>query len=206
MHNEPVKTITRVGHFENGAWINAETLKIYVDEDAESPRECFDHFGHMICFHRRYKLGDKNHGIDEDDFSSWDEMEQHLINEIGAVVILPIYMYDHSGITISTTSFSCRFDSGQIGFIYVTSKDILENWMESVLTADLKEKARNLLRGEVKEYDDFLTGNVYGYVLEDENGENIDSCWGFYGDDAIDEIKSEMHIHSTKPATPTQVA
>jgi hypothetical protein len=38
----------------------------------------------------------------------------------------------------------------------------------------------------VSVYDDYLTGNVYGFIVEERNGddwEEVDSCWGFYGDD-----------------------
>ena len=37
------------------------------------------------------------------------------------------------------------------------------------------------IRGEVAEYDQYLTGQVYGYVIEDEDGDHVDSCWGFIG-------------------------
>jgi len=50
----------------------------------------------------------------------------------------------------------------------------------------VKQKAIDLLRGEINAYDDYLTGNVYGYTIEptDKNKsiECDDSCWGFYGD------------------------
>ena len=36
--------------------------------------------------------------------------------------------------------------------------------------------------GQVEEYDHYLTGEVYGFTLY-ENGEETDSCWGYYGDD-----------------------
>jgi hypothetical protein len=28
-----------------------------------------------------------------------------------------------------------------------------------------------------------MEGDVYGYVLEDTEGNEIDSCWGFFGSD-----------------------
>jgi hypothetical protein len=40
------------------------TLFIKDDTDIDSPRETDDCFGKMICFHRRYNLGDK-HDFDE---------------------------------------------------------------------------------------------------------------------------------------------
>lgn len=37
--------------------IENEELRIFQDEEPESPRK-WDNFGHMVCWHRRYELGD----------------------------------------------------------------------------------------------------------------------------------------------------
>ena len=84
----------------------------------------FDNLGKMVCFHKRYSLGD-DHDIHHDDFNGWDEMGEHLTKGHDAVIILPLYLYDHSGITIQTTPFSCPWDSGQVGFIYMDRETIL---------------------------------------------------------------------------------
>ena len=41
-------------------------------------------------------------------------------------------------------------------------------------------KVEEVLKAEVKVFDKYLTGQVYGYVIEDEEEEHVDSCWGFY--------------------------
>ena len=33
----------------------------------------------------------------------------------------------------------------------------------------------------VDEWNQYLSGDVWGYVIKDEEGEEVDSCWGFYG-------------------------
>lgn len=96
-------------------------------------------------------------------------------------VMLPLYLYDHSGITISTAPFSCPWDSGQVGFIYVTLEDVRKEYSCKNVTAKIRAKVEAQLRQEVETYDEYLTGQVYGYVVEDAEGEEIDSCWGFYG-------------------------
>ena len=35
------------------------------------------------------------------------------------------FIYDHSGITMNTTGFSCPWDSGQVGWIYCSKKRFL---------------------------------------------------------------------------------
>lgn len=89
-------------------------------------------------------------------------------------VVLPLYLYDHSGITMATTPFSCQWDSGQVGFIYCSFDKIKEEYGE--LTEETKAKAKEVLEAEVKVYDCYLRGDVYGY--ETDSG---DSCWGYYG-------------------------
>jgi hypothetical protein len=156
-------------------------LKVVHDSSPESPRS-WDNLGTMICFHNRYDLGD-NHNYNSDDYSGWEEMKQAIIKKENPAVILPLYMYDHSGISISTSPFSCRWDSGQIGFILVSKKKALEEFGGKIVTAKLKERLEKILEGEVETYTQYVEGEVYGFVIEDEDGEHIDSCYGFYGRD-----------------------
>jgi hypothetical protein len=45
----------------------------------------------------------------------------------------------------------------------------------------------------VQTYDDYLTGNVWGFIIEDEDEENGgDSCWGFIGDTALADMKDHV--------------
>ena len=168
-------------------------LKIYQDNDGESPRE-WDNLGTMLCFHSRYSLGDET-DLSSNQFNSWGEIREYLIKEKKAVVILPLFLYDHSGISMSTSrtgQYACRWDSGQVGFIYATRKDILDNFQTKRLSKEQIERTTNVLVGEVETYNQYLTGDVYGYEVikrttckhcGETKEEIIDSCWGFYGDD-----------------------
>lgn len=177
--DEPIRTFLREAHFEKGVWIDGKTLKIYRDPDPVDPRREFDNLGEMICFSNRYRLGDE-HNINPDDFSGWNEMGEFLENEYDAVVILPLYLYDHSGIRMSTGSFNDPWDSGQIGFIYVSRATIIHEYGKC--TQDTIETATRVLVGEVDTYNNYLSGEVYGFNVEDAAGEIIDSCWGYFGD------------------------
>ena len=164
------------------------TISIHIDEPPQNPRTEWDNFGKMVCFHRVYDLGDK-HNLNKDQFSSWNELKEYLIKEEKAAVILPLYLYDHSGITMNTTPFSCPWDSGQVGFIYATREEIQEEYNITNITQKIHKKVADLLTSEVKTYDQYLTGEVYGYEITDSEEEFIDSCWGFFGD--INYVKSE---------------
>lgn len=97
-------------------------------------------------------------------------------------VILPLYLYDHSGITMNTTGFSCRWDSGQVGFIYVSREKILEVSGKKKLTKKLREWAADILRAEVRTYDQYLTGDVWCADVSID-GEADESCGGYFGSD-----------------------
>ena len=162
---------------------NGYTLRITQDEYGESPRE-WNEFSEMLCNHGRYNLGDTHlecHGTSfEDDF------KKHITDEglmMRDVIVLPLYLYDHSGITMSTSPFSCSWDSGQVGYIYTTRAKVRDEYMVKRVTKKLEEEVLERLKGEVETYDMYITGEVYGYVIEDEEGDTVDSCSGFYGFD-----------------------
>lgn len=45
------------------------------------------------------------------------------------------------------------------------------------------DRVVELLRGDCKAYEDWTNSNIFGYTLHDKLGEEIDSCWGFIGND-----------------------
>ena len=160
-------------------------LEIFDDLNPCSPRE-FDNLGTMVCFHRRYNLGDETE-LKSSDFSSWEELENYLYKEEDALIAIPVFMYDHSGLWINTTGFSCPWDSGQVGYIYVSKEKVREDYGCKRISKKLKEMIREMLCSEVDLYNDYLSGNVYGFTLTDkENAEEIDSSCGFYGTDYIE--------------------
>lgn len=155
------------------------TLRIEQDDNTQDPRsldytDC--NLGVMVCFHGRYRLGDE-HNYDKDDYNSWDELRKQLIKNYRNDIILPLYLYDHSGITMNTTGFSCRWDSGQVGFIILDRAQLLKTHGTKRIAKQLKQKLFDYLKGEVKTYDQYLTGDVYGYIIEDEDDGLTYSGW-----------------------------
>lgn len=120
------------------------------DETTEqfNPREN-DNVGTMACFHRRYTLGDK-HSL---------SLEEAVSLEGSADVIsLPLYLYDHSGITMSTSPFSCSWDSGKIGFIFCTKEKAKKEWGWKRLTMKRINQVIKCIHSEVEEYNNYIVG------------------------------------------------
>lgn len=161
---------------------NGFVVEIHMDTDPVNPREEWDPIGKMVCFHKKYTLGDK-HDLKTDMFSGWDAMERHLYNRMDAAVVIPLYLLDHSGIAMSTRSFNDPWDSGRVGFIYMTKEDAKKNWNKKIITKNLRQKITECLENEVKIYDCYLRGEVYGYNVIDPDGETVETSWGYFGDD-----------------------
>ena len=109
-------------------------------------------------------------------------------------IMLPLYLYDHSALAMSTNSFLGRavhaeWDSGQVGWIYVSKEDALKEFGGEKMTGAIRKKAEDLMRGEVAVYDAYLRGECYGFELY-KDGELTDSCWGFMGD--FNDVRKSM--------------
>ena len=188
---------------------NNTRTEIYLDDNPESPRE-WSNLGTMVCWHSRYNLGDdhdyknpyyclldlarSSKGLTYKDSDLGDEyayddlpLPEKLSEKVwkyinSHYVILPLYLYDHSGITMSTSSFRDGWDSGQVGYIYISYEKIREEYGYKRINATRKKKIHEYLNVEVETYDQYLTGDVYGFkdfcnVCDEE----LDSVWGFFG-------------------------
>ncbi len=70
-------------------------LEILHDEDPESPRD-WDNLGTIVCWHPRHVLGDEKPKIRPEEYRAELKEDQ---------TALPVYLMDHSGISMSTEPF-----------------------------------------------------------------------------------------------------
>ena len=157
---------------------NGLRVSIHHDEDPESPRT-YDNLATLACWHRRYTLGDLQPKESSVDF---------VIPE-DALAVLPLHLFEHGGITMSTGAYGDRFDSGQAGWAYVTPD------RASVMGCEgegwTRERYEEAIRDEVRTYANYLEGRNCGYVIESPDGETLTSCWGFTGEENMDYVRSE---------------
>ena len=157
-------------------------VRTYYDNYPDNPRN-WDNLGTMVCFHKRYDLGDTTDYRSEN-YDAWGDLRNDIEENEGEVTILPLYLYDHGGITIRTSPFGCQFDSGQVGFIYVSKDKIEKEGID-------ESKVIEYLENEVETYDKFLRGECFGYKvfkikicsLGLKHEEEVESCFGYYDED-----------------------
>lgn len=117
---------------------------------------------------------------------------EYLVRERGARVILPLFVYEHGGITMraganlltgadnmeSRNRFvgdAAGWDTSTVGFIFDTTETRKECGMEDATAEQIEPQ----LQDEVKYYAAYLEGQVFGYRIVDKDGEDLESCWGF---------------------------
>lgn len=197
--------------YENDKYL----LKIVGDDSPENPREFLESIGRMVTVRNtRYNLGDfqvenpieficeeldidtVEEIYDEDSKTScYEEKDMEVImNEISEkAFIYPLYLYDHSGLslTIGSPSIACRWDTSKVGYIYCSIEDARDNLIVNE-NETLRECVEKILKSEVKIYSEYLDGDSVGYTLESKvtcsacnhiHYELIDSCFNFYGTD-----------------------
>ena len=188
-------------------------LAIYNDSDTENPRE-FGPDSVMVSFHRNCSLPNES-DYDKNDFPSFSEMRKQFEKEFDIACILPIWLYDHSGVSLST-SRTCQWDSMQVGFIYITKQALRIQHKCKNITKKILKLAEENLEAEIDIYGKYMNGDAYGFVLEElkvysevktySNGETveledleewneIDSCWGFYDVKDIKDNLPKEHAH-----------
>ena len=159
-----------------------QILEISQDTDPESPRE-WSNLGIMACRHPEYTLGDIQ-------LETEAQFKEHVKD---AVVSLPLYLLDHSGLVmdVKPSPFDQQmWDTSMVGTIYTTDEKIKEMCGKDRPT---DEKIRQQLIGEVKTYSQYLQGEVYQYTLSEitecslgeEHKELVDSVAGYYDTDSI---------------------
>jgi hypothetical protein len=166
--DETVATVEYRGH----------TIKICQDMEMPHPRLDFDNTSKMICFSRKFYIGDKH------DFKTPDEALEWLEANSDDIWYWNIYLMNHGGLVLSITSFKDRWDSGHIGWAYILRKDV-QNEDAAIAT----------IQNEIQMYNHYLSGSVYGYKI---NSDLIieNNQWGYYGDIDLPILDAQLAIDS----------
>lgn len=188
------------------------------DQEHADPRQ-WDNLTTLVCWHPDYILGDEQfrapngRGAVETPFheggegvTSMRHLERYLRIVRGAIGIRPLYLYDHSGISIRAGSPSpfdnphvrvdeygqgMGWDTTMIGFVYTTHERITELCGDG-LEYHSEEWVNEQVAADVRLYDDYLRGSVYGYVVA-RGTDDEESCWGFLGDPDASGLREEAN-------------
>jgi hypothetical protein len=155
------------------------TLKIVSDDSCENPYTNYDCLTDLVTWHRRMDFSTKERSFDAPE----DVVEAFKAGDI--VYYSPLYAYEHDGITVRLGDrggypFTDIWDSGLLGMVFVTKAKAQREWPK-LAHRTLWLACERVARSEVANFDDYLTGNCYGFTIENGKEELIESYWGFLG-------------------------
>jgi hypothetical protein len=157
-------------------------INVYRDDTSPSPDRWHSDEVFIVAYHRDFT-------VKRDDIITKEcaiaiargEEDEGCKEILKKYYLFGLEAYIHGGVVLSFSyegNFPDRgWDVSQIGFVLV-KRGICKN----------KKEAREIARSLIDEWNDYLSGNVYGYMIEVEdvdgsgNKEEVGGCWGFYGD------------------------
>lgn len=149
------------------------TIRIEYDNDYSNPFEEWDEECQI------YNVGHRNFGMGKDIGYGFDTDEEAR-EYFGDAYYLPFAVNGYDD--------SC----------YETSVDRADGFLvweraafEHLGTSNTPEQD---LKNSLKLLNDYATGKVFGFIIERPEGGEIDSCWGFFGEESIDEMIDEAKV------------
>lgn len=145
------------------------TIEIFPDLSSESPDDWGDDVAFLVCKHREMTV--KRDGFDmetvfralhgaKDDEGEIDEQAEAIAKDY---YIFPIEAYIHSGICLyfaGDAGVDTKWDvSIGFGFILVKNDEAKDD-----------KDAERIASGILETWNDCLSGNVYGYVIDGDGG------------------------------------
>jgi len=197
--NDVIETIEYRGHI----------IEIGYDIDPFSPREYLDFTKMYYRPNRNFAVGDEvlssdyslrgiadkfDLDFDYDDIYIREAADKKLTRFIDDNYIALIYSWGSHGCQFGSIRghlFNGDYDDGD-GIIIISKKDLRENWGWKNITKKRYSRVVEMLKAELKVYEQYCQGDVYGYDVDSIN----DSCWGFYDQDyMIEEAKSNIDYY-----------
>jgi len=138
------------------------TATISQDPDYPDPMRETDAPDVFATWHRRYAFGD-------DASARWSREEYRKANIGQHDLVLDVYMYDHSGVVFSHSPFADKWDSGWLGWHWISQEAIIRDF-----TGDV-ELAKKWLKARLEVFNNYVSGDVWEVVTTDPRGEEVDS-------------------------------
>jgi len=158
-------------------------INVYQDMDYHSP-ELYDGDDKdlfLTAYHRDFSVDSKIISKSECvalatcDYDGDDDLKTRCQELKKQYHYFDLEAYIHSGVVLALSyegNFVDRkWDVSQLGMVFASKKEF-----------KTRDKARQAALSLIETWNDDLSGNVHGYMIENKNGNEFGGCWGFYGD------------------------
>ena len=167
-------------------------FKLFYDEYSESPR-LDDNVATILTWERNYNSPDENddtfeefaekHGVDVSKGCNLDSVMEAMRKE--GYYVVPVYALHHGVSHYSIDDFNDPWDSGVAGIAFCKKQKGLP---------DNDDLLRRIIEDEIKEYDAWVNGEVYGIMLLDKNEGVLDQTtnWVMLDEEKTDTLKNML--------------
>lgn len=167
-------------------WPRKARLEIRQDQDCENPLESGDGRWKLYDFTRHSGQTPADVGF-EDTANGW-RPSIGLRRKFAVGLAFFLDVYDHSGRvwSLSGEGYDDGWDTSHKAGVLIWEHP------PGDIGAKTKDARKEDARRELEEYNKWLSGDCYGYILTDpDTGQDIDSCWGYIGLDYLRETVRE---------------
>lgn len=177
------------------------TVQVVYDQLAENPRDEFDTLGTIEVFGRfQPALGsnDCDHSANSRREKELDEALREILDDDPTAVVLPLNVKYDGVIDVAVPSTRDKFTAAIAGylltgdeetlvqqlpervdaFIYANTRQLIHEYEDD--SPETRTIALDVMKGEIATYNQWVNGDVYGFIVTNADDDEIDSCWGFY--------------------------
>lgn len=201
IHNEEYyKSYTCIVKYDESSWENPI-------EDYDQP----EGFGIDLSNHRDFKAFVEELPVDMGDFfdylsgrldpdnDEWDAEVAYTCKEFEDKYFYRIVrMYCHGSCTIGIGNgypFNDPWDSGTAGVVFIPKETVIREGLygasEGMTDDRLELAAVTFMKSQVELFDDWMNGRGFYWVVEDSEGEVLESCGGYWGDSGAEYAMQE---------------
>lgn len=173
------------------------TLCVEKDPKPTSPRSLESNLSSMyvllqpceLRFAKYPVMGDSHH-YTSGQFGSWDEFRKWLVQHERARYMSPLYFSDHehaisSSCMLHTTVSNFPHSNTQIGYMFTT-------WARIERREISCSRVDEIMCEELKQYNHYLTGNIWRYIISAENNKELESASGFCSEEEARKAGEKM--------------
>ena len=172
--------------------IHGQFFKLFYDDNTDSPRNGTN-VATILTWERDYDSPDENndtfeefaekHGVDVSKGCNLDSVMDAMREE--GYYVVPVYALHHGVSHYSIDDFNDQWDSGVVGVAFCKKQEGLP---------DNDEYLRMIIDREVKTYDAWVNGEIYGVARLDKTEDVLDETteWTILDDDKTETFKDML--------------
>jgi hypothetical protein len=161
---------------------DGETFRAFTAPDEARPKRWDAKYREAYDNAKRY-YGDADSGLAVraagDDLRERQEEWDARVANSKRYYLSPLGAHIHGGVALCAGGVERDWDSGNIGYIVVDREAFKAE--DGTLPDD--KRCEEIAEGLVAEWNTYLEGRVFGYMIEHTISGDEESCWGFYCDD-----------------------